>query len=243
MKLTKRDLFKGKAFDTENGSVKILKTFKHKIIFHTEADGKRSPGILPTEEFLALVQPPDLYEYSSTQVDLPASIADRIKEFGASIPDKELAAYGRELGSHITVLYGTHTDDPNELVKSLVGEPPISVTLGKVSVFPADEKDVARGGSDVSDVIKVGIVDSPDIHRLNAKLSGLAHTNSFPIYQPHATIAYVNPGNGKKYDGVELPGVTGKSISFDSVSFHGKDGKRTRILLLGTKEKAGNLAG
>ena len=76
-------------------------------------------------------------------------------------------------------------------------------------------------------------MDSPDLHRINALLRQLPHTNDFPTYQPHVTIAYLKPGQGAQYDGQSIPGVTGQTITLHSIAFSGKDGKQIEIPLAG----------
>ncbi len=171
---------------------------------------------------------PESHKFSSTQVDLPPSIATKLIALGKSIPDEELAEDGRESEAHITVKYGLHTADARKVKNALEGEPPIKLTLGKVSIFPAKETETQRGG-DQYDVVKVD-VDSEDLRRLNKKISdALPHTDTFPGYKPHATIAYVKPGLGKKYAGNTA--LEGQTAIIHSITFSSKDGKKTEIPL------------
>lgn len=153
-------------------------------------------------------------EFSSTQIQLHPSIADRIKAMGMQIPDSELADDGRETDPHVTLKYGLHTNDPNDVSALLHGEPTIRYKLGKTSLFPAS-------GDRDYDVVKVDI-HSPDLHRLNGKIaSALEHTDTHPVYKPHATVAYVKAGMGKKYEGLEdCEGLHGIC---DHVIFSGKE--------------------
>ena len=176
----------------------------------------------------------ETHDYSSTQVNMPPSVAEPLQAFGETIPKDELAPDGLDKSSHITLKYGNPGTDPAPIEKALEGQGPITVTLGPLSVFPAEDKKDARGGAGESDVLKVD-VDSPDLHKLN-KLVGDAveHTgNTFPEYKPHVTVGYLKPGEGKKYDGQEIPGVTDQQVTFDSVEFSGKDGKKVDIPLNG----------
>lgn len=164
-------------------------------------------------------------KFSSTQVNLPESEATRrIERFGKMIPDSVLAADGRETTPHITVKYGLHGDDIAGVKKVLADEGPITVTLGKTSIFSASE-------SGAADVVKVDI-DSPDLHRLNAKIAdALPHTDTFPDYKPHLTVAYVKPGEGKKYAGKSF--VEGQKITLNSIAFSDTSGNVTEIPLKG----------
>lgn len=165
------------------------------------------------------------HEYSSTQVDLPAPVADLARAFAAKIPEADLADDGREPRPHVTVKYGLHTSDADAVRTVLADEPPIRLTLGATSFFPASE---AGGG----DVVKVD-VDSADLRRLNAKIAGaLKHTDTHPDYKPHVTLAYVKAGKGKAYAGDES--LAGTEITLDRVVFAAKDGTQVEIPLTGT---------
>lgn len=185
----------------------------------------------------------DKYEFSSTQVNLPESIAKSFRQYSAAVPDDKLApeeaagygggtsATGRENEPHITLLYGLHGDDPSGVVKLLSGVGPIKAVLGKTAIFPASES----GGADV---LKVD-VESVDLRRLNKKIAdSLPHTTAHPIYKPHATLAYLLAGEGKAYAGKIVPGVTGRKIKLNSVVFSARDGKRT-VIALSRKDQKG----
>jgi len=156
------------------------------------------------------------HEYSSTQVNIPESEAKEIKEFSSQIPDSELADDGREDTPHITVKYGLHTNDLRKAQPLIKGVGPIKAKLGKVSIFENDDEDVVMVE-----------IDSPELHALNKKIAdGLEHTDTHPDYKPHATIAYVKKGEGKKYGGDDR--FEGKEITLNSLVFSGKDGRETK---------------
>jgi 2'-5' RNA ligase len=165
-------------------------------------------------------------KFSSTQANLPKDVADEITAFGRRIPDRDLAEKGRETEPHITLKYGLHGWDPKIAQEALAGEGPITVRLGKVSLFQNDD----------ADVVKVDI-DSPDLHRLNQKIAD-AHPNTetHSTYEPHATIAYVRPGQGRKYAGSNF--LEGQTITLDRIMFSGRDGKQVEIPLAGKKSSA-----
>lgn len=153
---------------------------------------------------------PEEPKHSSTQVNLPKDVAKFITNYGRQIPESMLAEDGRETEPHITVLYGLpEKQDVAEVAQSLGGEGPIKVKFGKTSVFDVKGK---------YDVLKIDI-ESSDIHRLNGKVAALPHTSTHPQYVPHATIAYLKSGEGKKWSGKVVPGVTGKTITIDVVKF------------------------
>jgi 2'-5' RNA ligase len=162
-------------------------------------------------------------KFSSTQVDLPPAEVKLQKQAAAAIPDNELAADGREDKPHVTVKYGLHTDDAGELAALLADEPPIKLKIGKVSIFPA------KGSADY-DVVKMD-VDSPDLHRLNAKIAkALPVTDTHPDYKPHVTLAYVRPGEGDKYVG-QANALTGREVTLDKILFSSRSGKEVEIPL------------
>lgn len=165
---------------------------------------------------------PSEYKFSSTQVNLPAEVADRIIAFGRRIPDADLADDGREDEPHVTVKFGLHGSDPKFAREALAGEGPVKATFGKVSLFETNPD---------FDVVKVDII-SPDLHRLNKKVAeSQPVTDTHPTYQPHATIAYVRKGRGAKHVGNDF--LEGKTITLDSVTFSGRDGERVEIPLTG----------
>ena len=171
------------------------------------------------------------YDFASTQANLSGPVAKALRNFGARIPSSKLAEDGRETQPHITVKYGLHGNDPAGVAKVLQNEPPITASLGKMSLFSNDD----------ADVLKID-VDSPDLHRLNKKIAdALPHTDTHPDYQPHATIAYLKPGEGKAYAGKPIPGVTGQTVTLDHISFSGKNGEQVAIPL-GNSTAAEDLA-
>jgi 2'-5' RNA ligase len=186
-------------------------------------DGAQRPLSSPPEDRQEVAAEPPR-EFSSTQVDLPSADAQAIGALAKSIPDADLAADGRETDPHVTVKFGLHTADVEDVRRVLAGEPPITLTFGKTSIFPAKE------GADY-DVVKVD-VDSPDLHRLNDKIGeALEHTDTHPNYKPHVTLAYVKPGLGQKYVG--RTDLAGRTITLDAVAFSGKDRSVVSIPLTG----------
>jgi N12 class adenine-specific DNA methylase len=175
-------------------------------------------GIEPAAE-----EAPTKHEFASTQANLSGPVAKAMVEYGKRIPDGKLTEDGRETESHVTVKYGLHGNDPEAVAKVLENEPPITATLGKTSLFSNDK----------ADVLKMD-VDSPDLHRLNKLISdALPHTDTHPDYTPHATIAYLKPGEGEAYSGKSLPGVTGQKVPIDRITFSGKNGEKVEIPLKG----------
>ena len=175
------------------------------------------PGFTPLPAESAPVD-----EFASTQANIPESMAAEVRAVADGIPKDELHEKGTEPQPHITALYGLHADEPSEVAKVLSSQAPINATFGPAMVFHSPDEDVL--------VVKV---ESPDLHRINAALQELPHTSDFPDYKPHMTLAYLKPGEGAKYDGNPIPGITGQSVTLNSIAFSGKDGKQTEIPLAG----------
>jgi len=205
---------------------------KHHSAFQARDVGKfdgPAEGYTPKAE-----QEGETHQFSSTQVNLPKEVAGKVLALGKKIPDGELAEDGREETPHITVKYGLHDQEPEAVQKILADEGPITVTLGKTSVFPA--KKVKAGGGPADDVLKID-VEGPELERLNKKISdALPHTDTFPDYKPHVTVAYLKPGEGKKYAGDDS--LEGTKITLGAVTFSNKAHEQTEIPLEGKGKEA-----
>lgn len=185
---------------------------------------KPTPKPKPAPTAPALV-----HDYSSTQVNLPPESAKKVVKYSQNIPDAEIyidpkdPSFGREEHPHITVKYGLHTTDPKKIEPLLSGIGPIKAKMGKISVFESDKYDT----------LKIDI-ESPELHALNKKIAdSLEVTDTYPTYKPHATIAYLEKGEGKKY--AEDSTFEGEEITLNALEFSGKDGS-TRVFELKGKE-------
>ena len=154
-------------------------------------------------------------KFSNTQINLTGEAKRLLLRLANSIPDSELGEDGREDTPHITVKYGLHTNNPDD-VRSVVSKfGPVSGTLTKLGAFYGEQSGKPY------DVLFVE-VESPDLHRLNSTIaSQLDHTDTWPEYRPHATIAYLEAGLASKYVGsnrrLDIP------FSADSIVFSGID--------------------
>ncbi len=137
------------------------------------------------------------YDYGCVMIFLDVnkkewkSLQDVIKEedlyFGKE--DEDSSSYGREMDPHATILYGIHSDVPDEDVKILIDEiDNPKMVFGKVSSFENEDFDVLKFD-----------IDSKDLTKLNKKFKDLPHTNKFPDYHPHVTTAFVKKGKAKGY--------------------------------------------
>jgi len=149
------------------------------------------------------------YDYSSVQVKMPEDVSELMRAYGREIPDIELAPDGRDLRPHITIKYGIHSSTP-DVLDSVVLPNKITAVMRKSSLFENDK-----------DVLKIDI-ESDDLRRLNAEIvSKIKTTETQNEYHPHATIAYLKKGEGKKYAGDDR--FDGMEIEFTSIEFSSKD--------------------
>jgi len=160
-------------------------------------------------------------KFSSTQVNLPPTLAAKIKKIGLQIADEDLADDGREDKPHVTVKYGLHTEDVEDVERILSDAHPIELTLGPLALFKHDDYDVL-----------FATVTSPYLHELNALISDrLQVTDTHPRYSPHATIAYLKSGLGEDY--LNDDSLVGETVIIDEVMFSNTDEEHTPIRLRG----------
>jgi 2'-5' RNA ligase len=97
--------------------------------------------------------------------------------------------YGRETAIHITLLYGLHSDVPDEQIEDAISKMSSpEVTLKKITTFNNKEYDVVKFD-----------VEGDELYKMNEMLKEFPYTSDFPDFSPHSTICYVKSGKGKKY--------------------------------------------
>ena len=178
------------------------------------------------------------HKFSSTQFNIEdgaysrtqGGVLEKLKHMQSFIDKDDLHEKGLEDELHVTLKYGLHTEDPKDVHQLLRGSGPVEIRLGPTSIFEVKKDHEAY------DVVKVS-VDSPDLHRLNTLISeSLECTDTFPEYVPHITLAYVKPGTGVKYTGMEA--ADGFKLSFTTLKFSNKEGVKTNLDLI-SSEKGG----
>lgn len=128
---------------------------------------------------------------------LPPEQAASIRRWAKEhIPDAQLADEGREDYVHVTACFGFPAGVTSQQVQKMAGfGDPVSLTLGKIKRFKADDK---RPDSDVL----VISVTSADLQALNASCKkGFDIQGNYAGYTPHCTLAYVKPGACEDLDG------------------------------------------
>ena len=160
-----------------------------------------------------------IHEFSSIMAYMPPEIGAAVQKIAANIPDADLSEKGREEEPHVTIKWGIHGDDPAGAKQALEGKGSAKVKLGDLSLFSSDEHDV----------LKID-VESPDLHSLNAAVNrSCPHTDTFPDYRPHVTVAYLKPGMGKKYVGSSE--LSGKEAALPAAVFSDRNDRRHIIKL------------
>lgn len=160
-----------------------------------------------------------------------------VKEFKKitdGIPDEDIydppeeEKYGREDRPHVTVKYGLHTDDVEDVRPLIEGFGQIKFKIKGVSFFRKDDREY--------DVLKLD-VESDDLERLRKKVEGsLESTDEFPIYHPHMTLAYLKRGMAEKYVDALKEEFQGDMFEIDSVCFSDKGSGKVEIDCAKSKE-------
>lgn len=123
----------------------------------------------------------------------------QIKDIHTEIDENDLyvededRTFGLEDEPHCTLLYGLHKEVSVDEIKETVANFKFDeLKLHNASLFE-NQYDVLK--------FDVGYVNKDEnfLHDCNKALCELPHTNSFPDYHPHMTIAYIKKGMGQKY--------------------------------------------
>lgn len=165
-------------------------------------------------------EPEPLHDFSSTQVPVTGRAAEIMRKMQSGIQPGDVGSEGIEHKLHVTCRYGLHFQTPSGKLRTALKEfGPIKVTFGATSLFSIDD----------ADVLKVD-VDSPDLHRLYKLIGRVVPVhNTHPAYRPHATLAYLKIGRGKKYTGDKA--MAGQTLTYHSIVFSGKRGHMESIPL------------
>ena len=159
-----------------------------------------------------------LHQYASTQVDMPADLARSLMDLAKmEIPESIVQKY--EDDPHVTVLYGLIDPHPDMIKDLVAGARKPRITFGRMGVFFKDE----------FDVVKLDIY-SPELFELNRRLSAMENANTYPVYSPHLTLAYVKPGEGLRFAGRPVP-FSGLEIELSTLMLSSKDEKKFPISL------------
>ena len=159
------------------------------------------------------------YQYSSLLCFLPQQLSHKILKWSReNIPDKSLYvkdnSMGRENDIHITVKYGFISNSPNRVINILKDYEPFDITLGSVTLFEKED----------FDVVKIDVF-SPILNQINKAVSKLPNTDTYLIYKPHVTIAYVKHGAYNHLNNLDFQGIKFKvnELEFSRCMNEGND--------------------
>lgn len=172
------------------------------------------------------------YKFGSTQVQLPPAVAERLYALGRTIPDADIyePEGGRETDAHVTVKYGLLEPDVMLLSQVIVNRGASTPTLNKYGAITLTLGKTAMFSTPDYDVVFV-TVDSQDLAALNRAISNgvPCAPTSHGEYQPHATVAYVKPGTGQKYVGLDA--LAGTEVTAETLVLSKTDGSREEVSL------------
>lgn len=173
-------------------------------------------------------------DYSCVMADVAdAGVKKAFHEIVAMVDDADVYdppgedKYGREDRPHVTVKYGLHTGEADDVRPLVQGFGPIEAEIDGVSFFRKEGKDY--------DVLKFDI-KSDDLHRLRKIVEdALPATDEHPDYHPHMTICYLKRGAAEKYADDKVfaekakAALQGTGLIFDTVCFSDKESAKTNI--------------
>lgn len=153
-------------------------------------------------------------QFGCLMLEYPANNWDKLL---SQIDDDDLYDDGsgtflKETEPHVTVLYGFHDEVKSGDIRKLIDDLrhlPIKAKLTSITFFDCPDYDVVKFD-----------VDCPELHILNAAVRELPHTNSYPDYHPHVTLAYVKKGAGEKYKDITMEPV---DVIFEKFIYSDKD--------------------
>lgn len=162
--------------------------------------------------------------YSCLLGQLPKDLASGVFQLQRQIDPRDLKNPTFEEGEqpHVTVLYGLHTRQPNDVFLALRkanAVRPATFKLGRLDVFRHRDQDV----------LKIN-VESPDLQHLHAAAKKLPNSFSFPKYEPHVTVAYLQPGRGEKYLSLSNP-LEGREHTMSGLVFSTPERKYSYVPL------------
>ncbi len=129
------------------------------------------------------------YSYSSTEINFNKEFSDSVMKWAEKNINKNFLNNeegGFEDQIHCTVLYGIKDERHEDAEKLISNFIPFKIKLGKISKLSKDGE---------YDVLKIEVV-SDDLTKLHYLIEkNIPNKNSFPVYKPHVTIAYVKPNS------------------------------------------------
>jgi 2'-5' RNA ligase len=194
--------------------------------------------ILKVNEFLNESKKKEKFKYEYGVVMLDLKVEDWKKQILSIIDEEDIydeKGFGLEDKVHVTIFYGIKPDestpkDVKEKIKEYLEKIDVNkeYELEKISIFENDDYDV----------VKFEIEDCDELHKLNKFIEkSFPYNNDYPEYKPHATIAYVKKGKGKKYiQKLEEPFIAIPTKLVYSYPIDGGEDKKTDTIIKYTNE-------
>lgn len=98
----------------------------------------------------------------------------------------EEPGYGRENIPHITIIYGLHNEADYFTIRRM---------LGNYKNIPVKLTNISKFSEEKYDVIKIDVVSEVCYQIHNQIKDSCDNTQTYPLYNPHVTLAYVLPGS------------------------------------------------
>lgn len=135
------------------------------------------------------------YEYGCVMAIINEDASEKIIEIGKKlIPDdilyfEEGQEYGREVEPHVTIKFGLTENYSKDMIGKLISKIELfKITLVAIDIFSNSKFDVVKFN-----------VESDVLRKLNSLFNKLPNEDEYPTYNPHMTIAYVKPGEGRRF--------------------------------------------
>ena len=161
------------------------------------------------------------FEAASTHMGVSPIIRAHALNYGRTLKKGDVLKL--ETDPHITVKFGIPPDSVDDVKKVAAKFPPVQVTFGEIGLFITEK----------FDVLKIG-VEGPGLRLLSAAIGAKFDTqDTHPLYVPHLTLAYLKPGQGRKYAKNGGNPLYGRRAVLDTLIFSDKDGNQTPIKLMG----------
>lgn len=162
------------------------------------------------QDYFLLTEKKGTTEYGCLMAVFPKAEGKKFINFAHKHIDKKNTCNdGYENEPHVTVLYGFHGNLAPKLVPLLAQWGPLCGTLGKVSRFKGDERDVLK--------VEVKSPCFKKMHKFLMDNFKKEITTSFPEWNGHITLAYVEPGTHKELDGNTT--FVGEELSFLELTY------------------------
>lgn len=162
------------------------------------------------------------YSYSSSQIDLPQEISERIYQFGLdNVPKSKLDEKdGRQKINdiHCTLKFGYNFSDYKLIEPFIKLFNPFKIRLGKISLFKKPDQDV----------VKIEVEKTYELMSLNKFLTNNTdNVETFPNFDPHVTIAFSKPNECNNLIGDST--FEGEEILVNVIMFSNTEGIKTPI--------------